>query len=96
MGGCWERLVRSMKIWLKLGLKEQYPTNETLYTLLMEAEHLINSRPLIEVPTHLDEPQVLTPNHFLIGRSSISAPIGKFQKTDLILHKNMASNSTPS
>ena len=46
MGGAWQMLVRSVKIALKESLKEQNPTEETLLTVLTEAEALLNSRPL--------------------------------------------------
>ncbi|XP_055913262.1 uncharacterized protein LOC129946907 [Eupeodes corollae] len=87
MGGCWERLVRSVKTSLYAILKEVNPSDETLNTLLAEIEQIINSRPLVEVPYHPDEPEALTPNHFLIGRSSASAPISDFDDKDLILRK---------
>ncbi|XP_055918431.1 uncharacterized protein LOC129950523 [Eupeodes corollae] len=88
MGGCWERLVRSVKTTLKIILKEYFPTDELLYTLMTEIEGIINSRPLVDVPTDPDEPEALTPNHFLLGRSSASAPIGVFDKNDLLLRKH--------
>ncbi|XP_055907255.1 uncharacterized protein LOC129942380 [Eupeodes corollae] len=87
MGGCWERLVRSVKTSLYAILKEVNTSDETLNTLLAEIEQIINSRPLVEVPYHPDEPEALTPNHFLIGRSSASAPISDFDDKDLILRK---------
>lgn len=85
MGGSWERLVGSIKTAFYATLNTVHPTEEVLQTLLAEAEHVLNSRPLLELSHHPSEPETLTPNHFLIGRSSQSAPIGTFDKDDLIL-----------
>ncbi|GBP67614.1 hypothetical protein EVAR_98668_1 [Eumeta japonica] len=68
MGGAWERLVRSVKTALAATLRES-PREEVLHTLLLEAEHIVNSRPLTEVDVEPAEAEGLTPNHFLIGRS---------------------------
>ncbi|XP_059049486.1 uncharacterized protein LOC131844585 [Achroia grisella] len=69
MGGCWERLVRTVKTALLTTLKERAPKEEVLHTFLLEAEALVNSRPLTYV-TQNEECQSLTPFHFLIGTSS--------------------------
>ncbi|KAJ2946139.1 hypothetical protein O0L34_g5070 [Tuta absoluta] len=69
-GGAWERLIRSIKTALTTTLHEKYPRDEVLATLLCEAEHTINGRPLTHVPVSKDDPEALTPNHFLIGSSS--------------------------
>lgn len=69
-GGAWERLVRSVKSALTTTLRERAPKEETLITLLAEAEHAVNSRPLTHVSVHPDDPEALTPNHFLLGSSS--------------------------
>lgn len=85
MCGSWERLVGSIKTAFYATLKTVHSTE--LQTLLAEAEHVVNSRPLLELSHDPDEPETLTPNHFLIGRSSASAPIGEFDKDDFILKK---------
>lgn len=41
-GGCWERMVRSVKSSLAVTLKTRVPTDELLHTLLLEVEHIIN------------------------------------------------------
>ncbi|XP_072946158.1 uncharacterized protein [Epargyreus clarus] len=81
MGGAWERLVRSIKTALAVTLKERHPKEEVLHTLLLEAEHLVNSRPLIEADEDNEE-SALTPNHFLIGRSC-GTRLGTFTDEDL-------------
>lgn len=87
MGGSWERLVGSIKTALYATLNTVHPTEEMLSTLMAEAEHVVNSRPLLELSNDPSEPETLTPNHFLLGRSSASAPIGTFDSDDLILKK---------
>lgn len=69
MGGCWERLVKTVKTALFTTLKERAPREELLHTFLLEAEALVNSRPLTYV-TENHECESLTPFHFLIGASS--------------------------
>lgn len=48
-------------------LKEQAPKVETLQAVLIEAENMINSRPLTHLPVTPDDSEPLTPNHFLLG-----------------------------
>ncbi|XP_063616322.1 uncharacterized protein LOC134789659 [Cydia splendana] len=83
-GGAWERLVGSVKRSLKVTLKERAPHEEVLHTLLLEAEHIVNSRPLTPVNPDLDS-EALTPNHFLIGRSSSMSPLGVFTDATMSL-----------
>lgn len=87
MGGSWERLVRCVKTALYATLKEQSPKEETLKTLLAEAEHTVNSRPLTHVSADPRDQEALTPNHFLIGASSGSAVTGRFNTSDLCSRK---------
>ncbi|XP_037877003.2 uncharacterized protein LOC119630714 [Bombyx mori] len=82
MGGAWERLVRSVKTALAVTLKERHPREEVLHTLLLEAEHVINSRPLVAREESW-ELEALTPNHFLIGRSCGAPSIGDYRDEDL-------------
>lgn len=69
-GGCWERMVRSVKSSLAVTLKTRTPSDDLLHTLLLEVEHIINSRPLTDVPLEHTDDDAITPNHLLIGRSS--------------------------
>ncbi|XP_034836304.1 uncharacterized protein [Maniola hyperantus] len=84
MGGAWERLVRSVKTALTATLNTRHPKEEILHTLLLEAEHLINSRPITDLSLDPDEQESLTPNHFLIGRSSGSHRMGDFTDSELV------------
>ena len=73
-GGLWEAGVKSVKYHLKRVLGESYLTYEEMNTTLVQIEGCLNSRPLCpltEDPTNTD---VLTPGHFLIGRSIVAAP----------------------
>jgi hypothetical protein len=87
MGGVWERLVQSIKRALYSTLKETAPKGEVLLTLMCEAEHMVNSRPLTFVSSDLEDPEALTPNHFLIGRTSANQSPGEFDDADLILRR---------
>jgi transposase InsO family protein len=75
MGGSWERLVRSVKAALRVTLTEQSPREEVLNTLFVEAENIINSRPLTHVPVDPNDPDSLTPNSFLLGTSSAAIQV---------------------
>jgi len=87
MGGVWERLIRSVKTALTVTLKEKAPKQETLLTLLAEAENIVNSRPLTHVSIDPSDPEALTPNHFILGSSGSSPTWGKFSDKDLCLKK---------
>lgn len=83
MGGTWERMVRSVKEALKITLKERYPSDETLVTLLTEVENTVNSRPLTHVSVDPQEPEALTPNQILIGPNSHVPVPGHFEEKDV-------------
>lgn len=61
-----------MKKVLRHTLKDISPKEHVLHSLLIEAENIINSRPLTHLPVSPDEEEVLTPNHFLIGLGNIA------------------------
>ena len=66
-GGCWERLIGITKRFLHQALKDDCPRVNTLISVLIEAENIINSRPLTDIPLLAEEDEPITPNHFLIG-----------------------------
>ncbi|XP_072392352.1 uncharacterized protein [Diabrotica undecimpunctata] len=76
MGGAWERLVKAVKISLYDSLPSRNPTDQLLYSCLIAAENIVNSRPLTYLPIESEESESLTPNHFLIGSSNGDKPIG--------------------
>ncbi len=74
-GGLWEAAVRTMKMLLKKNLSPHTLRFDELYTLLAEAESILNSRPL--TPILEDESNigdVITAGHFLIGRPLRALP----------------------
>ncbi|XP_062712397.1 uncharacterized protein LOC134289829 [Aedes albopictus] len=81
MGGAWERLVRSVKVALgSVTDVPRKPDDEVFETVLLEAEALINSRPLTYIPLESADQEAITPNHFLLGSSNGD----KFLPTDPI------------
>ncbi|KAG7295504.1 hypothetical protein JYU34_021711 [Plutella xylostella] len=75
MGGLYEAAVKSCKFHLKRVLGQALLTYEEFSTILTQVEGILNSRPLCPLPnSDTDEISVLTPAHFLIGRTLISLP----------------------
>ncbi|XP_062533439.1 uncharacterized protein LOC134202468 [Armigeres subalbatus] len=71
MGGAWERMVRSVKVAIGGILEAQRrPDDEVLETVVIEAEAMINSRPLTYIPLESADQESLTPNHFILGSSN--------------------------
>ncbi|XP_062702144.1 uncharacterized protein LOC115263739 [Aedes albopictus] len=71
MGGVWERLVRSVKVAIaSINETCRKPDDETLETIILDAEAMINARPLTYVPLESADNEAITPNHFLLGNST--------------------------
>lgn len=92
MGGCWERLIRSVKVAMyaaleERGIKERSPTDEVLRTVFAEAIGLVNSRPLTVVSDDPSDEEALTPNHFLIGSSGLDNPFQFLEDNDDVKKK---------
>ena len=87
MGGCWERLVSSVKRALRVVLGNQLVADEVLITVLTEVEFMLNSRPLSHVSNDANDPEALTPNHLLLGRACPSLPPGMFSGEQLSLRR---------
>lgn len=88
MGGCWERLVRTVKsILYKLMSSNRNPNDELLLTMLSQIECIVNSRPLTSVPLTHEDDAALTPNHFIFGNSSGVLPRGNFDDEGKLLRK---------
>ena len=68
MGGAWEKMVRSVKEVMYGLVKDHVLTDSQLYTLLTEAEGIVNSRPLTHVSEDVTDFEALTPNHILLGK----------------------------
>ncbi|XP_025766185.1 uncharacterized protein LOC112847853 [Oreochromis niloticus] len=82
-GGVWERLIKSVKKILNVTLRLQTLDEESLHTLLCEAEAIINSRPITKASSDPNDLEVLTPNHLLLLRNKPSLPPGLFDRQDL-------------
>ena len=81
-GGVWERLVRSCKKSMFAVLNGRRLIEETLLTTLCLVEQLLNARPLTAVSSDVNDLEALTPNHFLLGRSTVYLPVGLVQTND--------------
>ena len=91
MGGVWERQIRSVRNVLA-SLLESHGTqldDESLRTFMVEAEAIVNCRPLaVNTINSSQSPEPLTPNHLLTMKSKeVMPPPGDFQRADLYLSK---------
>ena len=73
-GGSWERLVRSCKRVFYAILGNRRLTDEVLNTTFILVEQSLNARPITPVSADPNELDALTPNHFLLGRSTCNLP----------------------
>ena len=71
-GGIWERLLQIFKLSLYKVVGSRTLTDEILSTISCEIEASMNCRPLTNVPYDINDPLPLTPNHFLLGLSSVN------------------------
>ena len=83
MGRSWEKLIDSVKTSLRFVQKNPHPSEEVLHTLLVEAEHSVNFRPLIHVSCDPRDGEAVTPNHLLLGLSSVQLPLSRHDKNSL-------------
>nr|XP_049464883.1 uncharacterized protein LOC120956082 [Anopheles coluzzii] len=77
-GGCWERLVRSVKKVLNQFVFPKRPTDEILASTFAEIELILNSRPLTYVPLDDEMTEPMTPNLLLLGTPDGSKPPAVF------------------
>ncbi|XP_044574052.1 uncharacterized protein LOC123258244 [Drosophila ananassae] len=70
-GGTWERMVQCVKKVLAHTMKELAPKEHVLENLLIEAESIVNSRPLTHQPVTVDQEAPLTPNDLLKGAPDV-------------------------
>ena len=90
MGGVWERQIRSVRDILQSLLKNHAHilNDEALHTLLLEAEAIVNSRPLTVENINDPDSLPLSPSHLLTMKSKVvMPPPGVFQKEDLYARK---------
>lgn len=73
-GGLWESTVKSVKNHLKGIIGEAKLSYEEFYTLLVQIEGILNSRPLTAQSDDPNDFSSITPAHFLIGREITAIP----------------------
>ena len=91
MGGAWERQIRTVRSILSV-LLDQHGSqldDETLRTFMIEAEAVVNGRPLtVDNFTSPTGVEPLTPNNLLTMKSKIvMPPPGKYERVDLYSRK---------
>lgn len=64
-------------------LNVQSLDEESLRTVLCEAEAILNGRPITKASTDPNDLEALTPNHLLLLKTAPSLPPGCFQKDDI-------------
>ena len=84
MGGAWERLIRSVKEVMTGMMVSTVLTDPQLATLITEVESILNSRPLTPVSDDINDLDVLTPNHILLGRHRNWDYMGEITEYDVL------------
>ena len=75
-GGARERLVRGCKKAMFAVLSSRRLTEETRSTTMCLVEQILNARPLTAISSNPQDLEALTPNHFLLNRSTVFLPVG--------------------
>ncbi|UYV63775.1 hypothetical protein LAZ67_2005592 [Cordylochernes scorpioides] len=73
-GGLWEAGVKALKYHLRRIIGNQVLTYEEFWTLLVQIESCLNSRPLYLMSGDPNDQEVLAPAHFLMTESSACVP----------------------
>lgn len=74
MAGIWEAGIKSAKFHLKRVMGNALLTFRQFYSVLVQIEGILNSRPLSPLSSDPNDCLPLTPSHFLIGRPITSVP----------------------
>lgn len=74
MGGIWEAGVKSVKSHLNRVMGNLSLTFESFYSVLVQIEAVLNSRPLTPVSSDPMDFTAITPAHFLVGRPLTGVP----------------------
>ncbi|XP_068234232.1 uncharacterized protein [Palaemon carinicauda] len=73
-GAIWERLIGLLKTCLKKVIGQAFLGFSELSCIVTELEAIIDDRPLSYTPGNLDQLDILTPNHLILGRRLRSFP----------------------
>ncbi|VDP30710.1 unnamed protein product [Schistosoma curassoni] len=71
-GGVWERMIRSVRRVLGALVKEQSLTDECFGTFMIEAERIVNNRPLVHVTDDLNDLNAITPAKLLLLNENVA------------------------
>ncbi|XP_038215213.1 uncharacterized protein LOC119834785 [Zerene cesonia] len=82
-GGLWEAGVKSTKYHLKRVVGDKTLTYEELSTVLAQVEACLNSRPLTQLSSNPEDPQPLTPAHFLVGEPLVTVPDANYERSNI-------------
>ncbi|XP_035213196.1 uncharacterized protein LOC118187108 isoform X2 [Stegodyphus dumicola] len=82
-GGLWEASVKSLKYHLKHLVGKSILTYEEFFTLIIQIESALNSRPLCPISNDPNDVEALKPAHFLIGSSVIALPEPNFTEISI-------------
>ncbi|XP_064072091.1 uncharacterized protein LOC135193463 [Vanessa tameamea] len=82
-GGLWEAGIKSVKYHLKRVIGNSTLTFEEMITVLTQVEACLNSRPMSSISDDVNDFEVLTPGHFLIGEPLLTAPDYNFEELSI-------------
>ncbi|XP_065916009.1 uncharacterized protein [Dysidea avara] len=82
-GGFWERLIGLTKSVLKKILGRSHVTLDSLQTIVVEVEAVLNNRPLTHVSADVNDIDPITPSHLLYGRPIISLPYQRVEDDEI-------------
>ena len=91
-GGCYERMIRSIRKILNVLLREQLVSYEKLNTFMVEVEPILNSRPLVPICMDSTSEAPLTPNHLLLPRNFLTFPQEYFHRMTTTLTNDCATS----
>ena len=83
MEGIFESMVKQVRRAKETVINDQVLPEETLHTVLVEEEAIVNRRLLTAVSDDVNNYVTLTPNHFLIGQASNNSPPSQFEDGEI-------------